>query len=829
MQGRLQCPGRVGLRIGVVRARLMSVSIRGSIRSYSSVREQEALVERMAAYVGAGRGREALTVFGQFVGGMVSAPSGGGGGGGGRERGRLWVRSGGVRPDTGPDVDSERTERLSRLEQRAFSLVLRALEQSGDKRALDKALASLSRSPLSSAPTSSTSATAAPSSTSISSTLASSILAARAVSATYSNSAASSSSSSSRRMRKTQSLADSILANNDPSFSASEISSSIHLRVAVAHSLLASRNHNDALLALQIIQSCPVDIFQHPTLPRLVVRALASLKAYPEIVTFLASSQTDFGYAVWAEAVAGVDPHTPSPALALARFKKMLSLLSNQLTRPDESAATHGADASTRRKDEAELDVTAIVAATRTLMKTLADFCSLEDATAIFAEAGSIFRHLEASATANSSSFLRTVDTPSFLFRSLQAGYLDVLLNVLTHGTRPEALAKHGMTLRELTSMADQYIQNMTAEVDAIVADPTFTPGQDICHSILAIQRACIPLAPAEFTIPAALDLFDKMTLQGYTPRHSDFHALFVLLSRPYIPTHAAKKSNKDSDGGSGNSNKRHDHPLDRSERLATMSRLLESMERSGIRLSPHTYTHLYTACGPDHRNRRTALPQLRAFEAHARTYNIPLTRASALAQTRTRLLSGDTENGFATWAAFPFPRDTAAYTTVFRAAAAGTSLAAARYALSDILPEMDRAGVPRDPAFCFAVARCALAARDLVAARTLVREMRHIDGRRPDARVYGCVSRLTFADVRTARVFGPALILEMRADGVRVRASVLREAVEVLAAIGASGECWDALGDVVDFGAERDSGVEEAFRERVRLGRERAVKVRGE
>ncbi|KAJ3265850.1 MCM DNA helicase complex subunit [Chytriomyces hyalinus] len=553
------------------------------------------------------------------------------------------------------------------------------------------------------------------------------------------------------------------------------------LKARVIEVLLDTGSHDAALTALKLLHSCGSHLFDIPILPQLVVRALSALNAYNELCAFMASNP-DMPYNAWAEAITRLASYHDSDISTSISFYKSMVASVTSTSQIAAQAATSSAPS--RASIPNVIDPILLCSASRSIFKSLADSCSLETATAIYAETGSLLTR---------ASNLQS-QTRSKLLLELQAGYLGVLLSLVNHAHLPTFLKRSGFSLRDFAETVDMYVCNALQDMDAILEQQDWeTSGKVVVQRVLRLCVAATKLDSEIFSVARALEVFDEVTMKGYTPNLKDYHAILELLSKPYVNTVAVDPFTGavtvDVKTGKVMQKKR-EHTHTRQKRIEIARTLASSMRRSGIRLTPETYTLLFNACKPDLKNYAVADAWRDLESDMIHVDQLSHTRISALALMQSLLRGKQSEQGLSIWedlnhAAFwnKCHLSRHEYATFFEAASGGGAKVAA-FALSDVLPEMDRqyAGglVRRDLDLCYWIVKCALASGNLAACMQVVHEMRTLDGIVPDARIYGCVVRLLFGGSgASARAFGRMVLEEMVADGVQLRHDVMARVIE--------------------------------------------------
>ncbi|KAI8834929.1 hypothetical protein BJ741DRAFT_608657 [Chytriomyces cf. hyalinus JEL632] len=554
------------------------------------------------------------------------------------------------------------------------------------------------------------------------------------------------------------------------------------LKARVIEVLLDTGSHDAALTALKLLHSCGSHLFDIPILPQLVVRALSALNAYNELCAFMASNP-DMPYNAWAEAIIRLASYHDSDISTSVSFYKSMVVSVTSTSQITAQAAT-SSSAPSRASIPNVIDPILLCSASRSIFKSLADSCSLETATAIYAETGSLLTR---------ASNLQS-QTRSKLLLELQAGYLGVLLSLVNHAHLPTFLQRSGFSLWDFAETVDMYVCNALQDMDAILEQQDWeTSGKVVVQRVLRLCVAATKLDKELFSVTRALEVFDEVTMKGYTPNLKDYHAILELLSKPYVNTVAVDPLtgavSVDVKRGKVMQKKR-EHAHTRQKRIEIARTLASSMRRSGVRLTPETYTLLFNACKPDLKNYVVADAWRDLESDMIHIDQLSHTRISALALMQSLLRGKQSEQGLSIWedlnhAAFwnKCHLSRHEYATFFEAASGGGAKVAA-FALSDVLPEMDRqyAGglVRRDLDLCYWIVKCALASGNLSACMQVVHEMRTLDGIVPDARIYGCVVRLLFGGSgASAGAFGRMVLEEMVADGVQLRRDVMARVIE--------------------------------------------------
>ncbi|KAI9329317.1 hypothetical protein BDR26DRAFT_872610 [Obelidium mucronatum] len=468
-----------------------------------------------------------------------------------------------------------------------------------------------------------------------------------------------------------------------------------------------------------------------------------------------------------------------------------------------------------------------LITATRSVMKTLADFSALETATGLAAEAFAVFRS-KSTMDANGLN-------GALLSQAVQTGYFQVIQSVLANANE-STLAKNGTTVIDLLSLATLYIENFLKSDSAIISTQDYATSQEAFKRIFLIYLHCIPLSTAAATISTDQDLkysaegavafLQKLKEKGYLPELSEYNSLMSLLSKSVIP---APKTLVTFEWPNS-------QVLPRSKRISHLQQLLQSLQLSGLKPTALTYTHLFNACSADFKHRvpddwfKSLLFQIKRSNNNSNNNNtkrgsIPHTYGSTKSVLRLHLQRGQTDAFVNLWTEMRNnhskninknhidgvpPRQWESmvqkttreiYNIVLKTASSQTSMGAKRFCgwiVTDFMYEMDRDQTVRDDDTWYYLVKCCLVAQDLVNARGIVAAMKEeralqreggVGGgekddllKASDARIYAVLVRLTFMDSCTAQLFGRDLMLEMHKSGVfggAIRWEVMRLAID--------------------------------------------------
>ncbi|KAJ3027466.1 UNVERIFIED_CONTAM: hypothetical protein HDU68_003763 [Siphonaria sp. JEL0065] len=601
-----------------------------------------------------------------------------------------------------------------------------------------------------------------------------------------------------RAAQAAHAAAAAVMSSTNTTSSTNNNSASVALRIEAVRALLAVRNPDAAFLALEVLQSLPES-------------QLESKDVAPLVVKFLKSSDNHH-FMVWAEAGASVETH--SPAYAVSCYRKMLYTL--QTARNNEPIP-HNSSVIAQRS-------AAISLATRAVMKALADFSALETATGLAAEAFGVFR--------SKSIMTENGLDGAFLSQCVQTGYFHVIQSVLANANE-STLSKNGTTVSDVLDLATLYIDNVVKNDTAIINVQDYQTSQEAFKRIFQMYLHCIPLdsvsAMPTYTVEGAITFLNLLKTKGYSPALPEYHSLMSLLSKPYVPSRLGtfKSPTPSITTTSISSPPPPTKDLSREVRTTHLKNLLQSIQVSGLKPTPQTYTHLLTACTVDFTHRTTNKTWSHSLlERMTHQDCLPHTYGSATTVLKLHLQDGQFTRAthlISEMKAAGIQVGTAAYNIVLKSSTGKASVGAKRfcgYILSDLMHDMDRERVGRDAETWYYLMKACLVAHDLVNARAILAAMKEERGGvvlAGDVKMYEILIRLIFMEPASAKLFGREFVAEVRGAGVfgsSVRYDVMKGVVDYYVKheegkLMVDAELLDDILGVTDFAAGLKGGGE--------------------